>query len=105
MGIVSPHTCFYPLTCYNLHMNTPFRMIFPVAGMLFLLLAGISLCPRSAQAAGFSFERSLRIGMTGEDVRALQVLLNRDAETRISVSGPGSPGQETTYFGSRTAEA
>lgn len=49
--------------------------------------------------------RTLRQGSTGADVRELQVLLNKDPETRIALTGAGSPGRETTSFGSLTRQA
>ena len=49
--------------------------------------------------------RNLRVGMTGEDVRMLQVLLNSATSSRIALEGPGSPGNETTYFGNKTKVA
>lgn len=51
------------------------------------------------------FTRNLSVGMSGTDVRALQVFLNSDPRTRIASSGIGSPGKETNYFGSLTAFA
>lgn len=58
------------------------------------------------QSAGgtASFSRDFDIGMTGEDVRALQVFLNSKGFL-VSVSGAGSLGQETTYFGALTRAA
>lgn len=52
-----------------------------------------------------AFTRTLFLGMSGSDVRELQVLLNQDVETRIALSGPGSPGLETAYFGPLTERA
>ena len=48
--------------------------------------------------------RDLELDNTGEDVRALQRLLNKAGFT-VSVSGPGSPGNETTFFGYATQGA
>lgn len=49
-------------------------------------------------------QRSLTIGARGEDVRCLQRYLNWAGYT-VSSIGVGSPGNETDYFGSRTANA
>lgn len=48
--------------------------------------------------------RDLTLGMEGEDVRMLQVLLNATGFT-LGTTGAGSPGNETTHFGSRTRAA
>ena len=48
--------------------------------------------------------RDLSIGMTGEDVRALQVFLNARGFT-VALQGAGSPGNETSYFGPATRAA
>lgn len=60
------------------------------------------LVPLVSHAALF---RNLKLGDSGSDVRELQVLLNTDPDTYIALSGPGSPGQETDYFGVRTNDA
>ncbi len=49
--------------------------------------------------------RTLRLGNVGSDVKELQVLLNKDPETRIALNGAGSPGRETSSFGSLTRQA
>ncbi len=51
-----------------------------------------------------SFTRDLTIGSQGEDVRALQVLLNAHGFA-VAESGPGSKGNETTLFGGLTKAA
>ncbi len=61
--------------------------------------------PPSASSASLPpFIRNLTIGSTGSDVLELQQLLNQWGYT-ISPSGPGSPGHESSYFGSLTTKA
>ncbi len=48
------------------------------------------------------FTRDLLLNSTGPDVKLLQQLLNTDNATKIAVSGVGSPGHETGYFGEMT---
>ncbi len=48
--------------------------------------------------------RDLELGTTGEDVRALQQLLNANGFP-LAASGVGSPGNETDYFGTLTQAA
>jgi peptidoglycan hydrolase-like protein with peptidoglycan-binding domain len=53
----------------------------------------------------FSFQKNLKFGDSNQDVRQLQIVLNSDAGTRVSSSGIGSKGQESTYFGQLTQNA
>lgn len=53
----------------------------------------------------FTFTRSLRLGDRGPEVLELQRFLNRHNFQSIAEEGPGSPGQETDYFGSLTLAA
>lgn len=48
---------------------------------------------------------NLFFGFSGAQVLALQQILNRDPATFIATAGPGSPGNETNYFGSLTKAA
>ncbi len=48
--------------------------------------------------------RDLKIGMNGEDVRALQRFLNTRSFT-VALTGPGAKGQETSLFREKTLEA
>ncbi|MDP3996457.1 MAG: peptidoglycan-binding domain-containing protein [bacterium] len=54
---------------------------------------------------GFRFNRYLSQGAVGDDVLYLQRILNVNSSTRIVSSGPGSPGNETRFFGSLTENA
>lgn len=51
-----------------------------------------------------TFVRDLKLGMNGDDVKALQVFLNTHGFS-ITSSGPGSKGSETTWFGALTRKA
>ncbi len=53
---------------------------------------------------GYVFSTDLQQGDTGEDVRQLQIALNNDGVT-VAATGVGSPGNETSYFGSLTKSA
>lgn len=55
--------------------------------------------------ANVAYARDLYVGLRGEDVRDLQEFLNTNPQTRVAVSGPGSPGNETDYFGELTRAA
>ena len=50
------------------------------------------------------FARTLQSGLRGDDVKNLQVFLNTHG-FKIADSGPGSLGNETTYFGAQTKKA
>jgi len=53
----------------------------------------------------YIFTRNLGMGDVGENVRQLQIFLNRDPDTRVALSGAGSIGNETIYYGPATTAA
>jgi len=54
--------------------------------------------------ATFTFTRNLEVGSVGSDVQELQTFLNTNGFV-IAATGAGSPGNETTTFGSLTQAA
>ncbi|HRY36253.1 MAG TPA: peptidoglycan-binding protein [Candidatus Magasanikbacteria bacterium] len=52
----------------------------------------------------YQFKRDLKLGVRGEDVKELQKFLNANGFV-IDSKGVGSPGKESTYFGSLTQKA
>ncbi len=57
-----------------------------------------------AACVGVTFTRNLTIGSTGADVKCFQALMNAHG-FQLAASGAGSPGNETSYFGTRTLGA
>jgi len=51
------------------------------------------------------FPRNLQEGMMGTDVQNLQKALNYSYLTQVAATGPGSPGNESDYFGPATLKA
>jgi hypothetical protein len=64
-------------------------------------LQGGSSTTTTTTGTSYTFTRNLTVGDTGEDVKMLQKALNADG-VNIAVTGAGSPGNETSYFGSIT---
>lgn len=55
-------------------------------------------------ARTFTFTKNLKTGTNNDDVRQLQIYLNQKGFV-IALTGPGSPGKETTMFGAGTKAA
>jgi hypothetical protein len=94
--------------CYNYRMIVKkyilWRSTLEVPRHILLFFA-LFFSTSLVHAAELGFERTLQVGSVGTDVQKLQIILNSDPETRISESGPGSPGLETSYFGNLTRMA
>lgn len=86
----------------------------------FLISTTFSLCglcvatlfvPTSIVATEISYQApkifltDMKLGDSSPEVLELQKFLNNDPETIVAKSGPGSPGNETNYFGKATEAA
>lgn len=81
---------------------------YSVSMRIFVLILFILLCGTSAQAqvnSGSTLTQNLSLGSRSAQVIALQKILNKDPDTHIAETGPGSPGKETSYFGLLTKAA
>lgn len=56
-------------------------------------------------SAPYQFTRDMSIGANSDDVKQLQILLNKDADTEVAKEGDGSKGKEISTFGMRTMKA
>lgn len=59
----------------------------------------------AVKAISGTIDRLLTKGMTSPGVKILQQLLNNDPDTRVVQTGPGSPGNESDFFGPATLKA
>ncbi|MCF7865302.1 MAG: peptidoglycan-binding protein [Candidatus Pacebacteria bacterium] len=66
--------------------------------------ASSTVSTTGSMAETYIFPRDLKKGMTGDDVKALQVYLNMHGNV-LTQTGPGSVGNETNLFGSLTQKA
>lgn len=72
--------------------------------VLLSLLFSLPLFPVLGNT-GVVFMSPIKLDDSGPSVLALQKLLNSDPDTMISLSGAGSPNNETEYFGEKTKNA
>lgn len=73
--------------------------------ILFLTGVQIASAQNAPTTCPYTWQRDLKSGMTGADIKMLQQFLNSNADTQITATGPGSQGSETERFGSLTAKA
>ena len=96
--------CAYSLDsrgqCYTVYMRVSSTLLVTT---LVVLICAVAAPVRAS--APILFTENLSLGSRGAQVIVLQKILNRDIATRIASTGPGSPGNETGYFGSLTKEA
>ncbi|MBI2056555.1 MAG: peptidoglycan-binding protein [Candidatus Sungbacteria bacterium] len=95
MAAVADHT-----TAHTIEQLT--AQIAALQAQLLILAGGTT--PPSGGATACTFTKDLTLGSTGDDVMCLQKYLN-GAGFQVSASGAGSPGNETSYFGTRTKAA
>lgn len=81
---------------------------YSVGMRIFVLILFMFMCGTSVQAqvnSGSTLTQNLSLGSRGAQVITLQKILNKDPDTHIAETGPGSPGKETSYFGLLTKAA
>lgn len=61
--------------------------------------------PAVSAIPAYVFKKVVGVGSSSTDVQKLQQFLNADPETRVALTGYGSPGKETKYFGPATKKA
>jgi len=78
-----------------------------VFGLALVAFAPLALAQSSniPHCQGIMIIDDLSLGSTSNTVKCLQALLNQSPDTTVAVSGPGSPGNETAYFGKLTKTA
>lgn len=81
------------------------KMINDLLAQVAALQAQTGAATPAAGVCPYTWTRDLSSGSTGADVMKLQQFLNADADTRVAVSGAGSAGMETEYYGPATAAA
>jgi len=74
------------------------------AAVILAALPAFQHVPAASIVPSYHFTRTIRRGMSGKDVLALQQFLNTKGFT-LAASGPGAPGEETSYFGQLTYAA
>ena len=79
--------------------------VLSIISITFLLLTFFSIPIDKVEAQTLlNINKTLKYGTVGTEVQELQKFLN-DSGFTVSTTGAGSPGNETTFFGSATQKA
>lgn len=76
-----------------------------VSGFIGLATAFAMMGSSVASADTYVFTKTLKQGVTDQEVMNLQTVLNGSSDTAVAASGVGSKGMETKYFGAKTKAA
>jgi len=87
----------------NLITSSDLTFFVPTTGSV-SLATPISTTGANMSASAGAVSSWLALGATNQQVKALQQMLNADG-FQVALSGPGSPGNESTYFGPATQAA
>jgi hypothetical protein len=87
----------------GMHVDTPYE---PIINTVFgggATTASEGSTPDHANSTCAAFTQSFDVGDSGTEVVRIQQFLNSlGGDTRVAESGPGSSGNETEYYGSKT---
>ena len=100
LGVMLMSASFAP----SAHAQTNAELQAQIAALLAQIAILQSQVGGSGSQVSYTFTRDLTKGATGEDVRQLQRFLNSKGYT-VAVSGAGSVGMESMYFGPLTTAA
>ncbi len=83
------------------------KVFLPFISIIFLFFPFFSVEAQVSQPSlvQYTFTHNLRFGDKGIGVKNLQRSLNLFPTSLVAVSGPGSPGNETEFFGNLTLQA
>ena len=104
LAALADHTTAHTIEQLTAQIEVLKTQLAALAGVPTPAPAGV---PTPAPASGgvkCTFTRSLFQGVSGDDVKCLQMVLNSAGYT-IALSGAGSPGNETMFFGGLTKAA